>query len=600
MSSVAGPSTSAAAADTLAILPQLLDLLQSPLISNVPSSTLLGAISHFLSQLESPHLEEFISTFLSSRFLWSYDSDEIRNAIRLSVPAKIAKINEDTKDVYFINSRRKRKAREWLNACLKLSAEKKKKIREATLQYHMGLLQGISDIQDIDWGKGRNDLEEMIVLALAEQLDDLTSPDINSICSVIPNIDSDMLQVLDLQKLTSHIETTLYGTLDSFNTQSQQNASNYSRALARSIQVLRSGGPSSQEHARAKMLEFSEEMQKRGEALEEKWESKPRSQLDVDGPMWNKHKLTFSAFLTVASSVLDTILLENASGPDQSPSESDIILQLLVTLGSFSYLIEASQGGFENYHKILYGSLDLISARAGPEGVKTLLSRLTTAEDELNGARAGYALVLAEELINYLDRANIDRLLQLAERCIFQPNHKSSFEASHAFFLALLRISTDNLETDNSQSAFYDALLPNYLNILIRQYSQKHISPEQFRQAFPMIVESASKRSSESLRLCLDRLSSLPPNKEMRQIRITITPYINTPDLPQYLENLAQIILETDKHSEERTDLMKSAFEMVVRDLSDSNKHLGIKWWLKYRRDFEDDEREIGFVRSRL
>ncbi|WVW86715.1 hypothetical protein I302_108769 [Kwoniella bestiolae CBS 10118] len=574
-------STAPTPSDLLSILPQFLTTLQSSSPISIPPPTLLGAITHFLSQLDPPHLNEFISTLVSSPSLWSQgglSTREIRNAIRLSVPARIAKINQETTDVYFKNSRRRRRAIEWLDTWLRALPEEQASAGAGQVQ--IALLQGLDDVQDMDWGNGRVKLEETVVLSLAEMPEDTTTLHMQGLVGVIPHIALDRLQALDMNTLSAHIERYLYVEMDRFNGSTGEDIPSLSRALARSFEVLHSGGPSSRKCAREKIIRFCVDIGQRAEKLESEWTKHSTISHDNDAdPVWLKNKTTFFSFLTVGSTILDILL----SHPDTSesyhdlhpPSPVNIAIHLLNTLGSFAYLTDASQGGFENYHKVLYGSLDIISTQGGSEGVTGLFKGVMENE-RLSHAKVGYVLVLAEELIHLLEKREIDVLLPLAERHVYRPAHKSSFEASHAFLLALLKSSAENLDGNSSQAAFFDALLPNYLNIITKQYTQKLISSDQFRQAFPNIVESSLKRSPSSTQLCLSYLFALPLNSDIRQIRITVAPYIDSAALPAYLEDLAQMILTTERHSEERMDLSKNAFELVVKDLSDENKQVGI------------------------
>ncbi|WWC95389.1 hypothetical protein V866_002251 [Kwoniella sp. B9012] len=604
---VAASASTPPISDLLSILPQFLTTLQSPTSMSIPPATLLGAITHFLSQLDSPHLHDFISALISSPTLWSHNdisAEDIRNAIRLSIPARISKIHQETADVYFKETRRKRKAREWLGVWLDSLSDDQD--GTGVIQMRIGLLQGIDDMPEIDWGDGRTKLEEMMVLSLAGKFESSSEPDIGDLIAVIPHIALERLQALDIKTVTSQIESNLYQELDHFSPSSETIVPNLSRALARFFEVLHSGGPSSQRHAKERMVIYCKHMQDKAQSLGSGWEGVAGTRKEDDkNPIWLQNKTTFFSFLTVASTIVEILL----SQPDHSNSiernvleplsSAEIPVGMLTTLGSFAYLTDASQGGFDNYHKILYASLDMISRQGGNKGVSALFERLLQ-EGKLSDAKAGYVLALGEELIHHLGKKEIDVLLPLAERHVHKPDHKSSFEASHAFLLALLKTSAESLNRNDAQAAFFDALLPTYVNILIKQYSQKHISSQQFRQAFPLIVESASKRSPTFTTLCLTSLLTLTPSSDISHIRMAITPYIDAARLPAYLDDLATVIMSTDNNSEERMDLTRNAFEMVVKDLSDENKHIGIDWWIKWRDRFAGRGKEVGIIRSRL
>ncbi|WRT69505.1 uncharacterized protein IL334_006491 [Kwoniella shivajii] len=599
MSSSAGQSSNSGQ-DVLSLLPQFINLLRSPSIPAIPLPTLLGAITHFLCNLDSPHLEGFISALVTSPFLWSdIDStvDDVRNTIRLAVPARISKINQETQNVYFAETRKKRRAREWLHVCVKSAVA----IEDGpgTYSFLFGILQGLDDTQDLDWGKERVNLEETAVLFLAGKMN--TSRDtVKELCIVIPHIALERLQALDMEKLVSAIDLNFHATFDILTRQFEQEGPTLARALARSFEVLESGGPSSRKFAWESMKRFCMEVKGRADNWEKEWIIKD---IRSDANEWQKRKTAFFSFLLVSSTILEILLRDNLQAPGTlfggSESSSDIAAHILSELASFAYLTEESQGGFENYHEILYGCLDIIDTRAGTQGVRKLFD-LVCEDADMSDARAGFVLVLGEELVHHLGKKQIDMLFPLAERHVVRPSHHASFEASHAFMLTLLKSSAASLESSHSQEAFFDALLPNYLDILTKQYRSDEITPEQFRQAFPLIVGSSSKRSPDAVQNCLSALSTMPETAEIRKIRVSITPYIPSTDLPLYLDDLAQMIVRTGTDSEERLDLVKSAFEMIVRDMSDAHRSIGIDWWLKWKTEFEGTDRQVGFIRSRL
>nr|XP_019009159.1 uncharacterized protein I206_05805 [Kwoniella pini CBS 10737]OCF47940.1 hypothetical protein I206_05805 [Kwoniella pini CBS 10737] len=595
MSSVSGLPTPQAS-DTLDLLPQFLDILRSSSPNSIPPQTLLGAITHFLSQLEPPYLEEFTQALICSPSIWrnaDINRSDLRNALRLSVSSKINKISQDTRNVYFADSRKRRKAREWLDCLNKVSSDSENTSRK--LDLYLGLLQGVNDVEEIDWGKGKVKLEEEVVMALSQEPQNPVLDDNLAMCAALPLINIDRLRILDIQSIANNLESSMLRRFRPQENTASADLPDFARALGRSFEVLHSGGPSSQENARQRMMKFCERIEARGTEMERDWEfhSEKYAKFEI-------HSSNFAAFLAVASTMIDILLAGDVTSKVVDASSIEVAVHILAGLTSFAYLTDASDGGFEDYYKVFYGSLDIISAQEGNEAIRTLFSSIARG-NRLNDGRAAYVLVLGDELMKHLAKKEIDMLLTLAERHIYRPKHKASFEASHAFLLSLIKSSADSLENDHSQAAFFDAILLNYLSILNKQYTHKEITSDQFRQAFLILVETSSKRSSASVQLCISYLLALPTDKEIRRIRVDITPYINSANLPQYLDNLAQAILSTEKYSEERTDLTKDAFEMVVKGLSDADKQVGIQWWTRWRAEFVGGRRsDPGLIRSRL
>jgi hypothetical protein len=75
-------------------------------------------------------------------------------------------------------------------------------------------------------------------------------------------------------------------------------------------------------------------------------------------------------------SILDILLADPE--PLQLPSSSlrqlhpsaQLSLDILLTLVTFASIIEQAEGGFEGYHRVLYGALDVLVAKSGPSGVR--------------------------------------------------------------------------------------------------------------------------------------------------------------------------------------------------------------------------------------
>lgn len=83
-------------------------------------------------------------------------------------------------------------------------------------------------------------------------------------------------------------------------------------------------------------------------------------------------------------------------------------------MASFACLPDFTKGSFENYHRVLYGSLDIIAGKGGVKATEKLFALLSQ-EDPLSDTRAAFVLMLGDELVHQLGRGSIDLLLPLAE-----------------------------------------------------------------------------------------------------------------------------------------------------------------------------------------
>ena len=83
--------------------------------------------------------------------------------------------------------------------------------------------------------------------------------------------------------------------------------------------------------------------------------------------------------------------------------------------------------------------------------------------------------------------------------------------------------------------------------------------------------------------------------------KIAMAQYIPLDKLKSYLDKLADDIAETSA-GDERLELAASAFSMVVRELGDQQKRIGIDWWLDRKGQIEGKERSLSVqgVRAKL
>ena len=189
--------------DQLDVLTPFLGLLRSPAPIHLPRETLLGAITHFLSTLPSRDLISFTITLVQSPSLWESDTrrqDELRHAIRLGVSAKVSDSKHELRDTYFSRSKYHRSARRWLDDVSKaITTSKASTGRIVAL---VGLLEGLSDVSSVDWGRSKMRVEEEIVLGLASILteqEERTQQEMELACASILHVADERIRILDLK-----------------------------------------------------------------------------------------------------------------------------------------------------------------------------------------------------------------------------------------------------------------------------------------------------------------------------------------------------------------------------------------------------------------
>jgi hypothetical protein len=129
---------------------------------------------------------------------------------------------------------------------------------------------------------------------------------------------------------------------------------------------------------------------------------------DASSPVtaFERGKTALFSFLLPALSMLDILLVDPE--PPQLPSSSlrplhpsaQLSLDILLTLATFAPIIEQAEGGFEGYHRALYGALDILVAKSGPNGVRRLFEH---APRDLSANDAAWWLVIGESVVNELD-----------------------------------------------------------------------------------------------------------------------------------------------------------------------------------------------------
>lgn len=186
--------------DILAVLPTFITLLRSPSPITLPNPTLLGAITHFFSSLNPSHLKGFILELISSQSLWDTPTisvAEIKDAIRLSVSAVVSRIAEEKKNAYFAHYRTAAKARSWLEHVLK-SILSSSNASLKPLHVLVGALEGLDDVQTVDWGHSRVKLEEEVILRLTGCIDKHMDGNLVLLCTAIPHLNVKRAGVMDI------------------------------------------------------------------------------------------------------------------------------------------------------------------------------------------------------------------------------------------------------------------------------------------------------------------------------------------------------------------------------------------------------------------
>lgn len=186
--------------ETAAVLEPFLQTLRSDKTLTIPKATLLGALGHFLSLLDGDNLDAYIQDVLNSPSLWdTVTPHDIENAVRAAPASRVAVLKPKIKDTFFKRNRVAKASQEWLGDLVRDLHRAGNS--ERSLPILVGILNGISDVKDIDWGKPRLELEDTLVIALAERLETENRDEdvLRLFSSVAEDIQPERLRVLDLR-----------------------------------------------------------------------------------------------------------------------------------------------------------------------------------------------------------------------------------------------------------------------------------------------------------------------------------------------------------------------------------------------------------------
>lgn len=181
-----------------------------------------------------------------------------------------------------------------------------------------------------------------------------------------------------------------------------------------------------------------------------------------------------------------------------------------------------------------------------------------------------------------------------------RPEHRASFEAAHAFLLALLEVASESLQRDPSQAPFVDALVQICAHGLLREARDGSVTTDQLKEAYPAVVRAATRVSPDLVHNCVQRVENIvfktnEHEQARRSVQVSIAAYVPAPDVKAYLSNtVAKAVLSQPRGSESRTELAALAFKVVMKDFPDESKQTGIEWWLRWRRVFQSEKEMVA------
>ena len=188
----------------------------------------------------------------------------------------------------------------------------------------------------------------------------------------------------------------------------------HARALARAFIVMDHGGPSTRRQSWDGIRQFCFLTRDNIPAMRMRSQSTNNIVIISKDNDWDHQKMAFFAFLLPATSIVEILLSSQpptTTSPRIStlPPSAELSIEILITLGSFTELIDHSQGSLEGYRRVLFGALDVLAANGGLEGVRILLRNLVHSNS--SPAHAAFILLAGEQLINEVDGSSLREIL---------------------------------------------------------------------------------------------------------------------------------------------------------------------------------------------
>lgn len=193
------------------LLEPFIESLSSPRAITIPTETLLGAITHFLSTSPRGNAARLARAIVGSPTLWTAQRPaRIREAISLAVQSKMGLLEARHDGAWLRRRRVSGAATRWLEAVLHDLHDDDLTISTAATHIRLGFLAGMSACKAALSSDVRIRLEDDVVIALGGTLAAARSADpgaavqfLDMLGASLDVVDADRLRVLDIE--VSHV-----------------------------------------------------------------------------------------------------------------------------------------------------------------------------------------------------------------------------------------------------------------------------------------------------------------------------------------------------------------------------------------------------------
>lgn len=184
-----------------------LNVLSSGGVSDIPTDTLLGAITHFLSTSTDKDVTRLTAALLASTTVWDSEikASQLREAVRLAVVAKVDMLRAEHERSWIPTRRISRDVRRWLRAITTRLDGREHPHNISATHIRQGLLSGLGTSGDVGCNGEVAELEEAVILALSSWEAELPTKTpaqgathIDMMCCAVQLVSPDCLGVLNL------------------------------------------------------------------------------------------------------------------------------------------------------------------------------------------------------------------------------------------------------------------------------------------------------------------------------------------------------------------------------------------------------------------
>ncbi|KAF8340678.1 uncharacterized protein EI90DRAFT_3036454 [Cantharellus anzutake] len=341
---------------------------------------------------------------------------------------------------------------------------------------------------------------------------------------------------------------------------------------------------------------------------EQRLESKSRATMIT---LWQMLKAYLFSTVLMSQSIVDVITFHHppkktVGGLDPA-SSPQVASSLLLTLSHAAFIsskfggITSEGGGFKEQKRLFFSSLDILCSDpvASEALLKVLEGRIGNLPPShpVEHSRSAFFLACAEQLIPIANSGTLDSIiLPFAKKFLSKLEQREVFESAHSVMLSVFaKHSNKSLgAAEDNKTRLASRLVPFYLESLLENASEGHLSIEQLRLAYHSLVRSSSASTDDaSAWFCIEALltalqdtrdaSERDKHKRLALTLVSLISAVNLTLLKPVLAAIETELLWKDMGPEDRKEISKEVHDQIMGRIGDAQKEVALKWWLDLR-----------------